>query len=405
MTVVKLQDVAPLDAQPVDEVVNKEARALTFLRSHSGVNMRHSEGTLLTHLEGVYRILQRWECRPALCFAGLFHSVYGTEHFRRQVIPMAARPSVAEVIGAESEELAYEFCILDTRAFIADIEKIAENAKQQKDQKDSATMLSPKQSDLLSLFVANWIEQFPRMRSMQRAHYMKFLKRAKPYLISAAAAEIEALYGFDTAPSVKSDVTRLKESDSNGGDLKILDDFVPLHLQHRLSALMERNIWRYGWKAADTQTGHYFWHSHFAGDNDDGGETDCEAELEGRPLIAPVVELWHYIRAQLAEDHVLVRAYANGHTFGSDGHVHTDSATSGHFTSIYYAHPRWEPNWGGETVFFDANRVDVIKAVHPLPGRVVHFKGNILHAARSPTRDCPALRAVVVLKTYCPSYR
>jgi SM-20-related protein len=402
MTLVKLHDVEPLGSKPIDENVDEEARALAFLRSHSGVNMRHSEGTLLAHLEGVYRILQRWQCRPALCFAGLFHSVYGTEHFRRQAIPVAARPRVAEIIGSEAEGLAFEFCILDTRAFIADIEKIAAGADQQK---DNSTLLSPKQGDLLHLFVANWIEQFPRMRSMQRTRYMTFLKRAKPFLILAAAEEIESLYGFDIAPSAKSEVISFTDSDHGTVDLTTLDNFVPPHLQHRLSALMERNIWRYGWKAADTQTGHYFWHSHFAGDNDDGGETDCEAELEGRPLIAPVVELWHHVRARLAEDHILVRAYANGHTFGSDGHLHTDSTSPGHFTSIYYAHPRWEPNWGGETVFFDANQVDVVKAVHPLPGRLVHFNGNISHAARSPTRDCPALRSVVVLKTYCPTYR
>jgi SM-20-related protein len=398
----ELKDAELTNSVPVNHVIVREQRAMDFLRSHPGIKMRHSEGTLFNHLEGVYNILKRWECSPSLCYAGLFHSVYGTENFRRQAIPMSARPSVAAVIGAEAEELAFQFCVLNTRAFVGEIEMIASSAGPQK---DHAGQLTSSQSDLLTLFVANWIEQFPRMRSMQRSRNMAFFKRAKPFLIPAAADEIEALYGFESLPKTKFNAARKQDLDRNADDIRIIDNFVPLHLQHRISALMERNIWRYGWKAADTQTGHYFWHSHFAGDNDDGGESDCESELEGRPLIIPIIELWHHVKAQLGGDHVLVRAYANGHTFGSDGHLHSDAEAPGHFTSLYYAHPYWEPNWGGETVFFDANKVDVVKAAHPSPGRLVHFKGSIFHAARSPTRDCPALRSVVVLKTFCPTHR
>lgn len=71
----------------------------------------------------------------------------------------------------------------------------------------------------------------------------------------------------------------------------------------------------------------------------------------------------------------------------------------GHFTTIYYAHQEWRPNWAGETVFFNEAGDEIVKAVYPKPGRLAHFPGRIQHAARSPSRECPALRSVVVFKS------
>ena len=374
---------------------DREAAALAMLRASPGTRVRHTDATLLDHLQGVHDKLKLWGCREDLCLAGLFHSVYGTEHFRRQTIPIAARPRVAGVIGAAAEEMAFQFCTLDTRAFLADIESFVAGG-------GTRGALDAERADLLHIFVANWLEQFPRMRASQRSSHIGFLRRAAALLDPAAAAELEAVFGFDRPLTPHRSTSALEALDRGVGTLQILDDFVPAHLRHQLSALMARNIWRYGWKAADTQTRHFFWHSHFAGDSDDQGTSDCEHELHNRPLIAPVLALWHLIRDQLAPGHVPVRVYANGHTYGGDGHVHSDADQPGHFTSLYYAHPEWEANWGGETLFYNADRSDVVKAAYPRPGRLVHFSGNIFHAARSPSRDCPALRSVIVIKTYCP---
>ncbi|WP_160327969.1 DUF6817 domain-containing protein [Sphingomonas sp. HT-1] len=375
---------------------DREAAALAFLRGIPGTRIRHTDTTLLAHLQGVYAKLKAWGCRDDLCFAGLFHSVYGTEHFRRQTIPIAARPRVTKVIGSDAEALAFQFCTLDTRAFLADVEAFL-------GARIADAPIDPEKSDLLHLFVANWLEQFPRMRASQRSSHIGFLRHARPLLLPAAAEEVEATFGFNLPLTPRDSERELEALDRGTGTLRILDDFVPLHLRHQLSALMGRNIWRYGWKAADTQTSHFFWHSHFAGDSDDHGNTDCEHELHNRPLVSPVLELWHLIRDQLAPGHVPVRVYANGQTYGGDGHIHSDADQPGHFTSLYYAHPEWDPNWGGETLFYNAGKSDVVAAAYPRPGRLVHFSGNIFHAARSPSRDCPALRSVIVIKTYCPA--
>ncbi|WP_413297866.1 2OG-Fe(II) oxygenase [Brevundimonas phoenicis] len=105
------------------------------------------------------------------------------------------------------------------------------------------------------------------------------------------------------------------------------------------------------------------------------------------------------LQAGPLEGHAPVRVYANGHTFGGDGHLHRDHTAPGHFTTIYYAHQEWRPNWAGETVFFNEAGDEIVKAVYPKPGRLAHFPGRIQHAARSPSCECPALRSVVVFKS------
>lgn len=378
----------------------QNSEALNFLLVRPGAQVRHSGTTLMEHLVGVYDKLMSWQCRTVVCLAGLYHSVYGTENFHKQTISISERPLVQQVIGGEAERLAHLFCMLNVRRFITEIETDLASAGGELGNDDRLSAAD--KLDLLHIFAANWLEQMPRMRSIQRSRHTHLFRKIKPLLAPAAREEIEKVYGFEIAPTPKLIVTNGINCDQTSVAISVLDDFVPSHLRLSLSALTERNIWRYGWKASPTQTGYHFWHSHFAGDNDDS-EASCEAELYDRPLMAPMVALWELIRDNLAVGHVPVRVYANGHTFGGDGHLHTDNERPGHFTSIYYAHADWHVNWGGETVFFDPAGEDVIKSVYPRPGRLVHFPGNIPHAARSPSRDCPALRAVFVVKTFCPS--
>jgi SM-20-related protein len=261
-------------------------------------------------------------------------------------------------------------------------------------------VLESHESDLLQIFAANWLEQYPRMQSRQKLRNAAFFAQIRPALCAPAVAEIDAIFQRAAASEPLCDDVIAGADGAEAQRFMILDDFVPPILQLRLSALMEMNIWRYGWKAADTQRNHFFWHSHFAGDNDDGGEADCESELHDRQLVAPVLELWHLIKRSIGAGHVPVRVYANGHTFGDDGHVHTDATRSGHFTSLYYAHPHWETNWGGETHFFNERGDTILHSAFPKPGRLVHFSGTIPHTARAPARDCPALRSVIVIKSY-----
>ncbi|WP_434030665.1 2OG-Fe(II) oxygenase [[Pseudomonas] boreopolis] len=183
------------------------------------------------------------------------------------------------------------------------------------------------------------------------------------------------------------------------GEVEVFDDIVPADLRRRILALVRRPIWAYGWKSVKARDRFCFWHAHFAGGEESSRE-GCEAELAANVEAKPIHELWELLSSSILKGHEPLRVYANGHTYGVEGYVHTDSSDEeNYFTSIYYAHADWEPDWAGETVFFSRESVDISKSVYPTPGRVILFRGATAHAARSPSRECPELRICIVIKS------
>src|SRR5713101_5960058 len=96
--------------------------------------------------------------------------------------------------------------------------------------------------------------------------------------------------------------------------------------------------WKFGWKSRTSTDVYSFWHKHFAGaiqpdhPTQDGGEEpyDCAHELQRE---APLLHtFWRGLEKTVLKGHTLVRCYANGHTFGSDGSLHTDSVSPRSFT-------------------------------------------------------------------------
>ena len=96
-----------------------------YLKDIGCDKQKHSGNrSLLHHLVGVSMILSEGNCSDALCVAGLFHSIYGTSVFRPKMVPMDDRDKIKDLIGIESENLVYQFCILpkDRRAGIYALE-------------------------------------------------------------------------------------------------------------------------------------------------------------------------------------------------------------------------------------------------------------------------------------------
>lgn len=178
-----------------------------------------------------------------------------------------------------------------------------------------------------------------------------------------------------------------------------LDDGVPLDLQHRLAEFVQQPIWRYGWRSNNRQDRYCFWHAHFAG-GDGKSRADCSEELLRNEAASPVAALWEHLSAGLLKGHEPLRVYANAHTYGIEGYVHTDSTDEeNYFTTIYYAHQVWRKNWAGEILFYERDNEDIVKAVYPKPGRLVLFAGSTPHKAQAPGRECPELRVSIVIKT------
>jgi SM-20-related protein len=182
------------------------------------------------------------------------------------------------------------------------------------------------------------------------------------------------------------------------GQVRIFDELVSADLRSEILRLVRKPIWAYGWKSVKDRDRYSFWHAQFAG-GDENSRDSCEGELGRSPALAPIFRLWQTLSSTILKGHEPLRVYANAHTFGVEGYVHTDSDDSqNYFTIIYYAHHYWEPNWAGETIFLEESG-DVISAVYPKPGRIVFFRGATQHVARAPSRECPEIRISVVIKT------
>ncbi|MGD8380198.1 MAG: 2OG-Fe(II) oxygenase [Gammaproteobacteria bacterium] len=94
------------------------------------------------------------------------------------------------------------------------------------------------------------------------------------------------------------------------------------------------------------------------------------------------------------------RAYVNAHSFGDCPGIHVDGDSPAQETVLYYANPRWDANWSGETVFFNQQRDEIVRSIYPRPGRIVVFDGRIPHVARPPSRICNEIRLTVAFKLH-----
>jgi SM-20-related protein len=184
-----------------------------------------------------------------------------------------------------------------------------------------------------------------------------------------------------------------------------IDDFLSDESRKQVHRFLRRSGWEFGWKSLPAQDQYSFWHKHFAGhhppDHDIGpGDQqpyDCAGELQ---TAAPILyEFWRTLETTVMKGHTLLRCYANGLPYGAEGTLHTDSVSESGHTTIYYPHDEWHPNWGGETVFFNRERTDIIASVYPRPGRLVVFQGRTPHVARGLSRTCPVMRITLMFKT------
>lgn len=185
----------------------------------------------------------------------------------------------------------------------------------------------------------------------------------------------------------------------------LIDSVAKDRERKRLFEYLNEPGWLFGWKSSDNSEPFSFWHKHFSGstvpdagiEKGTSGTNDCAAELQEKyPL---VFTLWQRLQEVALKGHTLVRCYANGMPYGSEGTVHVDSASPRSFTTIYYPHEQWHPNWGGETVFFNQEKNEIVAAILPKSNRAVMFRGIVPHAARGVSRICPIMRITVMFKS------
>jgi hypothetical protein len=87
-------------------------RAIRFLVERGAAAPEHNSGvTLLEHITGTYRVLERWGFSDDVLAAGLFHSVYSTQNFPLALASYDERSIVREIAGVDGERLAFLFCV------------------------------------------------------------------------------------------------------------------------------------------------------------------------------------------------------------------------------------------------------------------------------------------------------
>lgn len=187
-------------------------------------------------------------------------------------------------------------------------------------------------------------------------------------------------------------------------NINIFDNaLTPAVLETVQNHFQEHVRWKFGWPQG-TKDPFSHWNIDFLNANL-RNQTDMTANLLDDPALQPVADVWRALIAGPLKGHDLVRCYANAHTYGVEGRPHTDvmdATQKDNYTAVVYLNPVWKTEWAGELVMFD-QAGDSIMAILPRPGRVAIIPGEMLHAARAVSRDCPSVRVCVAFKSRLPS--
>ena len=101
---------AAIQKKLISKLPFSDDQILSALDFTSVESLRHSRNrSLADHLSGTRRILAAWEQPPFIQMAGLCHSIYSTEAFKPQAVPLTDRGRVEKLIGFKAERLAYLF--------------------------------------------------------------------------------------------------------------------------------------------------------------------------------------------------------------------------------------------------------------------------------------------------------
>jgi hypothetical protein len=170
---------------------------IAFLEEHSAHTSAHSSSSLLRHLLGTYEILHGWGMRPALCNAGLFHSIYGTETYRHTSIPPSLRARLRDLIGDEAEALVHIFCRMMRGSLFENLARPSGFSIRCRLSGEAVPLDVPQLVDLYHLSAANWLEQRPRFPPELQAERCAEYRALRRFVCERAQAAIDEAYGFE----------------------------------------------------------------------------------------------------------------------------------------------------------------------------------------------------------------
>ena len=89
--------------------MHKYHKSINYLLSLGTQNIPHSGKNFFDHCINVYNILNNSKLEEDVCFAGMFHSIYGNDIFTESKQLNVSRDDIKNIIGEKAESLVYKF--------------------------------------------------------------------------------------------------------------------------------------------------------------------------------------------------------------------------------------------------------------------------------------------------------
>ena len=179
--------------------------------------------------------------------------------------------------------------------------------------------------------------------------------------------------------------------------IKVIDNLLDQsYVESIYQEVLERTSWQSNWNDDLTKSPDWNWHQDLGNDKlavDNDDSSTIENMSDNQRVLWDAVD--RVILDVVGVRHKLDRVYSNAHTYGQDGQIHRDD---GNITAIYYPLP-WDARHEGGTSFYDEEITECIAYSSYKQNRLVIFDAEIPHRAMPITRDCYALRTVIVFKT------
>nr|BDT27179.1 hypothetical protein BHI3_06450 [Bacteriovorax sp. HI3] len=156
----------------------------------------HGQITLISHLKGTFEILKKWNCDEEISLAGLCHSIYGTESFLKVSATLDNREYVQNLIGDRAERLAYLFGAHKKESLWENLNRDSNFFIMDRFLDKEVTLSDKELADLITITLANWLEQRPR--SKPEHHFIRQAEfiRSKIHLPKSAFEDFCTAYGL-----------------------------------------------------------------------------------------------------------------------------------------------------------------------------------------------------------------
>ena len=98
-------------------------------------------------------------------------------------------------------------------------------------------------------------------------------------------------------------------------------------------------------------------------------------------------KIYEKIQKLTGPNFVMWRYIINGQTWGQEGEAHTDfvGSETNTETFIIYLNEFWEPEWGGDTIFYHPRSMDERGRTPVDPGKLISYDSRVKHRGSAPT--------------------